>query len=164
MLPLKTYKKMSKKLWIYQSDRILTESELDEVSNAASQFVAGWQSHGKKLNAGFEIQRNAFLFLWVDESVQEATGCSIDSSVAFLRQLQDKGIDLLNRSMIAYDVNGELQFAERRAFLEAVKLAKIPPHATVFNNSIDRDNRMKEWEKLISESWAAKWLPQSTSP
>jgi hypothetical protein len=151
------------KLWIYQSDRTLSDDEVKTVENAVRRFVSSWEAHGKKLKANFELKKNAFLFIWVDETGQEATGCSIDSSVGFLRELKSVGIDLLDRSVIAYQVADELKFTNRMRFMNMVKAGELPEHTIVFNNSITRTGQLDDWNKPIKDSWASRWLPQSTS-
>lgn len=151
------------KLWIYQSDRTLSDDEVNTVEIAVRRFVSSWEAHGKKLKANFELKKNAFLFIWVDETGQEATGCSIDSSVGFLRELKSVGIDFLDRSVIAYQVADELKFTDRMSFMNMVKAGELPEHTIVFNNSITRTSQLDDWNKPIKDSWAARWLPQSTS-
>ena len=75
----------SSRVWVYQSNRAFTDSEVLELKEQLSQFQDGWEAHGKKLNSAIEIYYNQFLVIFVDESIQEATGCSIDKSVALMK-------------------------------------------------------------------------------
>ena len=71
----------SSRVWVYQSNRAFTQEELVELKNELDQFGASWEAHGTKLNSAIEIYYNQFIVIFVDESGQEATGCSIDKSV-----------------------------------------------------------------------------------
>ena len=75
------------RLWVYQSPRVLTESERGEILSASNVFINQWTAHGNNLQASLTIKYDQFLLLAVDEEIHNATGCSIDSSVAFIKTL-----------------------------------------------------------------------------
>lgn len=75
------------RIWIYQSDRALTDSEVDALKPVLTQFVTEWTSHGQTLQASAEIFHNRFLVIANDEDVNSPSGCSIDASVRFVKQL-----------------------------------------------------------------------------
>ncbi|HBK83263.1 MAG TPA: ABC transporter ATPase, partial [Flavobacterium sp.] len=73
------------KVWIYQANRKLTDAEVDEISNATQLFIEQWAAHGTSLEASYLIKYNRFIILAVNQDIQKATGCSIDSSVQFIQ-------------------------------------------------------------------------------
>ena len=75
----------SARVWIYQSNREFTDSESQEIREAASQFVQSWKAHEVQLLAAAEVLYNRFIVLSVDENIAGASGCSIDKSVKFIR-------------------------------------------------------------------------------
>ena len=96
------------KVWVYQADRPLTVTEQNEILGLATEFVAKWSTHGTALKAKAAIIPPFHLILSVDGDVQ-ASGCSIDSSVRFVKSLgQNLQIDFFNRlkSVIVQPNNG----------------------------------------------------------
>ena len=75
------------KIWIYQSNRKLTEDEVTAITKKCQEFVENWAAHGTSLEASFLLKYNRFIIFAVNQAVQNATGCSIDASVHFIQQL-----------------------------------------------------------------------------
>jgi len=76
------------KVWIYQSNRKLTDNEVAEIEADIMVFLENWSAHGTSLEASFAVKYNRFIVLAVNQEVQAATGCSIDASVQFIQKLE----------------------------------------------------------------------------
>ena len=70
------------RVWIYQSDRAFNTSEKTDIELQLTDLCNNWNTHGSPLHCSFQIH-DWFICLFVDESGQDASGCSIDSSVNF---------------------------------------------------------------------------------
>src|ERR1700759_2190076 len=91
------------RVWIYQSDKELTDSEVALLQSQLDNFTTGWTAHNNQLKAKAEIRYNRFIILVVDESQAGASGCSIDKSVRFMKDIeQEFGINLFDRFNLAY--------------------------------------------------------------
>ncbi len=78
----------SARVWIYQADRPLKGTEIEEIRERGRLFVASWAAHGEKLDAAIEVLHDRFVVLCADEAQVKASGCSIDRSVGFVRELE----------------------------------------------------------------------------
>ena len=76
------------KVWVYQSNRKLTDSEVETISNSGLAFIEQWAAHGASLKASFDVLYNRFIILSVDEKQAMASGCSIDSSIRFIKEIE----------------------------------------------------------------------------
>ena len=86
------------KLWLYQSNRPLTQTEVAWTQEQIDAFVVEWAAHGTRLKAAGSVLNPYFIALAVDRTQADASGCSIDSSVRFLKQLgQELNVDFFNR-------------------------------------------------------------------
>ena len=84
------------KIWIYQSNRKFSDEEMAEIEVGLKDFVENWAAHGTGLEASYQLKYNRFIILAVNQEIQMATGCSIDSSVQFIQNLEQKySVDLL---------------------------------------------------------------------
>ncbi len=93
------------RVWFYVTNRPLTDPERIHMLSALDAFTSQWQAHGTPLNAAATVLLHDIVVLAVDESSQQATGCSIDASVSFLRHLPESlpslaDLDLLDRSWV----------------------------------------------------------------
>ena len=146
---------LESKIWIYQSSRKFTEDELQEIENELTIFLNDWSSHGTPLQSSFCIKYNRFIIIAVDQDIQHATGCSIDKSVVFIQNLEQKyTIDLLDKMNVAFK-QGE--FITYKTLLEFKKLAKdksVSENTIVFNNLVNTIEELNDsWEIPDAESW-----------
>jgi len=81
---------MSSKIWLYQTDRALTQDEIESLQIHLDDFARSWQAHGKELKAKFWFHNPFLLVCEIDESLWSASGCSIDAKVRFLKDIGDR--------------------------------------------------------------------------
>jgi hypothetical protein len=127
------------RLWSYQSDRKLTATEKAWIEEILPPFLAEWAAHGAKLNAYGAVLGDYHLILVVNEDQANASGCSIDSSVRFIKQLEKElGISFFNRLKMLVD-NGQEEF-----FTSYAELDQLSPDTKVYNNMV---MSVGEWKK-----------------
>lgn len=148
------------RIWIYQSSRKFSDDEIAEIEKDLVEFITNWSAHGASLEASFQIKYNRFIILAVNQEVQAATGCSIDSSVAFIQNLEQKyEVDLLDKMNVAFK-QGE--FITYKTLLDFKKLAKdksVSENTIVFNNLVNTIEEFNEsWEIPASESWHSRFF------
>ena len=78
---------LSSRVWVYASNRALNSTESTFVQDEINEFVKQWATHGKELVAKGAVLFDRFIILAVDEQKVGASGCSIDSSVHFVKAL-----------------------------------------------------------------------------
>lgn len=145
----------SSRVWIYQSDRILTDQEVVFVKQRLLEFCNNWKAHQAHLKSSYQVLHNRFIILLVDEQQLDASGCSIDSSVALLKSLEeDFKVDLFNRTMVAYEEADKIKTLPIVAFKKIVESDTV-----VFNNLVtDKSGLENNWRVAAKDSWHAKWL------
>src|SRR5690554_2142090 len=93
----------SSRIWIYQSDRKLSDEETVEVERDVKEFVENWVAHSTPLKASYQIKYNRFIILAVDQEYHPASGCSVGSSVRIIQDLEKRfGIDLLDKMNVTF--------------------------------------------------------------
>ena len=148
------------RIWIYPSNRKFSEEEVTEIENDLGEFLTNWSAHGSPLEASFIIKYNRFIIIALNQEVHPATGCSIDSSVAFIQNLEQKySVDLLDKMNVSFK-QGE--FITYKTLLDFKKLAKdksVSEHTIVFNNLVNTIEEWKEnWEVPANESWHSRFF------
>lgn len=143
------------KVWIYQSNRKFTDQEATEIRDILELFVEQWTAHGAQLKAKAEIFHNYFIVLTVDQEVANATGCSIDSSVRIIKEIESKfDLDLFDRFNMAYKIENEVHVAPKEDFETLISIKKIGLETVVFNNLVQTlDEFEKKWEVQLQDSW-----------
>jgi hypothetical protein len=143
------------RVWVYQSDRKLTDSEVLQIKILLDNFTNSWTAHNNQLKAKAEIRYNRFLILIVDEGQAGASGCSIDKSVHFMQQIESQfKINLFDRFNLAYKEGDEVLSAPRNAFEDMLKQGGINTNSIVFNNMVQNLNELNsKWEVPFKDSW-----------
>jgi hypothetical protein len=145
----------SARVWIYQSKTAIPASQTAEIRQHIKDFATRWVSHSNQLKAYGDIYHNQFIVLMVDESIASASGCSIDSSVQFLKQLETHyQLDLFDRMVFTYKDGEEVKAAPREVFAQLYQANKINDATLVFDNLVKNKGEFeKAWLKPLGESW-----------
>ncbi len=143
------------KIWIYQSNRAFTPIEVNEIQQKLDEFTAQWTAHGHQLKAKAEIRYNFFIVLIVDQDSANATGCSIDSSVRVIKEIEQAyHVDLFNRFNMAYKVDNEVHVNSKEDFETLITIKKITSDTIVFNNLVQTLAEYEtKWEVPLGQSW-----------
>ena len=87
------------RVWVYQANRPFSASETQAIENYLTPALTQWAAHGAGLNASFEIRFHQVIVIAVDETVNAASGCSIDASTRWFKEMgAELGIDFFDRS------------------------------------------------------------------
>ena len=148
------------KVWIYQSNRRFTIDELELVTNKTKLFLEQWVAHGTGLQAGFEIKYERFIVIAVNQDEQSATGCSIDSSVRFIQELEKElDIELLDKMNVAFKQGDFVNFKNLLDFKKMAKSGAIGKKTIVFNNLVTNILEYNEnWEVPADDSWHSRFF------
>jgi hypothetical protein len=148
------------RVWVYQSNRLLSEAEVSEAKQAGIHFLTDWSAHGASLKASFDILYNRFIVIAVDEQQAMASGCSIDKSVKFVKELEGQfGLNLFDRLQVAYRKENEILVSHLSEFEKLAQQGVINELTIVFNNMVSTKAAFdKEWEVPVKESWQKRVL------
>ena len=148
------------RVWIYQCNRSLTENEISEISNKLDTFIENWTAHGSDLMAGYDIKYKRFITLGLNQSLNVATGCSIDASVHFIQQLEKEySIDLMDKMNVSYKQGDFIAYKSLSDFKKMAKDKAVSKKTIVFNNLVaNKAEYLENWEVPASESWHSRFL------
>ena len=88
----------SSRIWLHLANRKLEASEEQFLKEQLTVFLDSWSAHGKRLQCNATLLFSQYLIFSVDENIESASGCSIDSSVHFAKRMgSELGIDFFTR-------------------------------------------------------------------
>ena len=88
----------SSRIWLHLANRKLVASEEQFLKEQLTVFLDSWSAHGKRLQCNATLLFSQYLIFSVDENIESASGCSIDSSVHFVKRMgSELGIDFFTR-------------------------------------------------------------------
>ena len=137
----------------------MSASQAEELRGIMDEFVGGWKAHGAQLAAAYRIIANQFLIIAVDESQQQATGCSIDKSVHLLQEFGAKHhLDFFNRMLVHVMNSGTFISYSTSELKKAIAEGKIGPKTQIMNTTAATLQESGMGTLDLAESWAAKYL------
>ncbi|TGE20676.1 hypothetical protein E5K00_22055 [Hymenobacter aquaticus] len=150
----------SARIWIYQASRPFTAAELARLEPELQRFAAEWTSHGRNLEASAAILHHQFLVIGLNEAVADASGCSIDASVRFVRLVEEQvGVQLLEKSQLAFLVEGQVRLIDLRELRQAIAAGQLTAETPYFDNTVAENGRLHQaWPAPAATTWLAKYF------
>lgn len=148
------------RVWVYQCNRLLSLSEALNMEPLIEDFCKQWQSHGAQVKAYGNLLFGQFLVLIADESAAMVSGCSTDSSVRFVKSLEQQfKVDFFDRTGLAFFLKDKIQVLPMNQLQYAFEHGFIQPDTPYFNNLVATKKALEEdWIIPVKESWLAKRL------
>lgn len=152
----------SSRVWIFQSHRPMTPQESEVVESQLRQFTEKWAAHGSPLKTSFTLKFNQFIVLAADESHHAASGCSIDSSVRVLRELeQSLGVQLFNRNLIAFKTGEHVSLVPLQDLKQKFTDGILNADSLTFNNLVATKAEFEQsWLSPVRQTWLKRYIPQ----
>jgi hypothetical protein len=146
------------RVWIYQSSRLFSLSEAFAIEDKLNDFTTNWLSHGIPVKGAGYLFFGQFIILMADERATGVSGCSTDSSVHLIKDIEQKfGVDMFDRTTLAFVVKDKVQLLPLSQLQYAFDNRFIDSHTLYFNNIVQTKAELENnWIIPIRDSWLSK--------
>ncbi|OQP65599.1 hypothetical protein [Niastella populi] len=146
------------RVWVYQSSRLFMLSEALHIEDLLNNFVANWNSHGAPVKGYGNLFFGQFIVLMADERATGVSGCSTDSSVRLIKQIEELfKVNMFDRTTLAFLLKDKVQMLPLAQLQYAIDNSFITPDTIYFNNLVQtKDELENKWLVPVKESWLAK--------
>lgn len=146
------------KVWIYQSNRLFSMSEIFEIETILENFTHIWKSHGANVKGYATILYGQFIIIMADESNITVGGCSTDSIMHIIQAIEKKfQLQMFNRELLAFWVKDKVQTIPLTQVAYAIENGLLKEDSLYFNNLVNTKSDMEaNWLQPLSKSWLAK--------
>jgi hypothetical protein len=143
------------RVWIYQSDRIFNQKELVAIQDKLNVFVVGWTSHGAKVKGFATIYADAFVIIMADEKQTGVSGCSTDSSVRTIKEIEAAHqLNLFDRLNCCFLIDEKIVYIHLSKIQQAFDSKIINENSLYFNNTVlTKKQLIENWILPLKESW-----------
>jgi hypothetical protein len=151
------------RIWVYQVNRNLAKAESVYIQQFLEEQIGNWAAHGAGLSGAVKVFFNRFVVFALDERQNAASGCSIDASTHWLKELgSEMFLDFFDRS-ITFWFNDELKCIELPQIKNFIENGIITPETIIFNNLVTKLGEIKDkWQTKASESWMKRYFKLET--
>jgi hypothetical protein len=148
----------SARVWIYQCNRRFSISEALQIEELLEKFTAGWQSHGTPVQGYANLFFGQFIVLMADETAAGVSGCSTDSSVRLIKEIENLfKVTLFDRQLLAFIIKEQVQLLPLSQLQYAIGNHFVAPGTIYFNNLVQTKEELeKNWLIPVKDSWLAK--------
>jgi hypothetical protein len=146
------------RVWIYQSNRLFSMSEAFEIEDLLKNFTKQWQSHGTPVKGAGYLFFGQFIILMADERAAGVSGCSTDSSVRLIKDIEQQfAVNMFERTTLAFVVNDKIQLLPLSQLQYAFDNGFIDADTLYFNNLVQTKEELEtKWIVPVKDSWLAK--------
>ncbi|HEY5773551.1 MAG TPA: hypothetical protein VIS75_13010 [Chitinophagaceae bacterium] len=146
------------RVWIYQSSRLFTLNEALAIEDLLNDFTAKWLSHGEPIKGAGYLFFGQFIILMADEKATGVSGCSTDSSVRLIKDIEQRfGVNMFDRTTLAFLVKDKVQLLPLSQLQYAFDNRFIDSHTLYFNNLVQTKSELESnWLIPIKDSWLSK--------
>jgi hypothetical protein len=143
------------RVWMYQSSRLFSLSEALDIELMLKNFTLQWNSHGTKVKGAGHLFFGQFVALMADETAAGVSGCSTDSSVRLIKDIEQKfGVNMFDRLNLALVIKDKIQLLPLAQLQYAYDNQFITSDTLYFNNLVQTKRELEEkWVVAIKDSW-----------
>jgi hypothetical protein len=151
------------RLWVFQADRFFSDSEEEYLNVTLKNFTQDWTSHNHVLESSFLIESHKFIILAVNESVNDASGCSIDKSVKIIKTIEEElRINLLDKTSVAFLVEDQIKTLKLSDLKAEIAKGSITENTLVFNTLVSSKAEYLEYFKCSArQTWLKRYFVKS---
>ncbi len=152
------------RVWIYQSSRLFTMGEALQIEDLLNHFVANWKSHGSPVKGFGTLFFGQFIVLMADEQATGVSGCSADSSVRLIKEIEQLyKVAMFDRQNLAFVIKDKVELLPLSQLPYAFSNGFITPDTLYYNNTVLTKQELENtWMIPVKDSWLAKKLNLST--
>jgi hypothetical protein len=112
------------------------------------------------LDAAVEVMYGHFVVIAVDEQQARASGCSIDKSVQFIRQLeQELSRTLTDRMVVVYERDGEVRTSRVEHLPDLIDQGVLHADSIVYDDLVaSRGDLETRFRVPLKNSWMERFL------
>lgn len=149
------------RVWVYQSSRMFMLSEALQIESLLEDFVTNWNSHGAPVKGYANLLFGQFVVIMADESATGVSGCSTDSSVRVIKEIEKTyRVNMFDRQTLAFISKEKVELIPMNQFSYAANSGLITAETPYFNNLVaTKDALLNNWIIPVKDSWLAKRYP-----
>jgi hypothetical protein len=146
------------RVWIYQSSRLFFISEALEMETMLHDFANNWKSHGHDVKGYANLFFGQFIVIMADETATGVSGCSTDSSVRLIKDIEQKfKVNMFDRQQLAFLIKEKVERIPLSQVSYALENGLITGDTLYFDNTVlTKKDLLEKWIAPVRETWLGK--------
>ena len=146
------------RVWIYQCNRMFFISEALQIEEMLSDFISNWKSHADNVNGYANLFFGQFVVFIADETHTTVSGCSTDSSVKVIKEIETTfKVSMFDRQNLAFVIKDKIQTIPLNQLNYAIENKFIDSDTLYFDNTVlTKKEFLEKWIVPVHDSWIAR--------
>jgi hypothetical protein len=142
-------------VWIYQCNRLFSLNEALEIEELLKEFTLQWKSHGTPVKGEAHLFFGQFIILIADETATGVSGCSTDSSVRLIKDMEEKFVvNMFDRTTLAFVIKDKVELLPLSQLQYAFDNGFMNGDTLYFNNLVQTKEELEsKWIVPVKDSW-----------
>ena len=121
-------------------------------------FVSTWNSHGTPVKGAAHLFFGQFVVLLADETATGVSGCSTDSSVRLIREIENRfRVAMFDRTTLAFVVGEKVELLPMTQVPYALEKGFLSADTLYFNNLVQTKAELEtNWIIPVGKSWLVR--------
>lgn len=143
------------RVWVYQASRVFFLQEALDIEDLLNEFAEQWKSHGTPVKGAAYLFFGRFIVLIADETATGVSGCSTDSSVRLIKDIEQRfALNMFDRTTLAFIVKEKVELLPLSQLQYAVDNGFISNDTLYFNNLVQTKEELENnWLIPVKDSW-----------
>jgi hypothetical protein len=143
------------RVWVYQCSRLFSLGEALDIEKKLEDFTTQWKSHGTPVKGEAHLFFGQFIILLADETATGVSGCSTDSSVRLIKEIEQQyQVNLFDRTTLAFVIKDKIQLLPLSQLPYAAENGFITADTLYFNNLVQTKAELENnWIIPVKDSW-----------
>jgi len=139
------------RIWVYASPYKLNNDQEDYIINFLSNHLKDWEAHKTSLTAAVTILENHFIVIALDEDINKASGCSIDTLQHKIQEIENYlETSLTNRLNVFCLIDDKIHC------IPSSELSNFANKETLFYDlTIQKKSDFNSYLKPIKDGWCS---------
>ena len=129
-----------------------------QLEDIIDDFIKNWNSHGTPVKGFCNLLFGQFIVLIADEQNATVSGCSTDSSVRFIKVIEEAfKVSMFDRTQLAFIIKEKIELLPLSQISYALEHQFIGAETLFFDHSVSNKKELTErWIVPLSNSWLGK--------
>jgi hypothetical protein len=151
------------RVWVYQANRVFSLHEALAIEELLNEFTTQWKSHGVQVKGAAYLFFGQFIILIADETATGVSGCSTDSSVRLIKDIEQRYlVNMFERTTLAFVVKDKVQLLPLAQLQYSISNGFISGDTLYFNNLVQTKEELEsKWIIPVKDSWLAQKITSS---
>jgi hypothetical protein len=143
------------RVWIYQCNHLFSLNQALEIEELLKEFTLQWKSHGVPVKGEAHLFFGQFIVLIADETATGVSGCSTDSSVRLIKDIEVRfGVNMFDRTTLAFVIKDKVELLPMNQLQYAFDNGFLNGDTLYFNNLVQtKEDLENKWIIPIKDSW-----------